>query len=283
MGKVQIHLVRFLLLLAAGGFLAATLVRFAPGYGVSEDDLDARLSASTQNALRMSEQRPVSLFAFYFNFGRKLAHGDLGTSVVLQEPIRTLIAERLPETLKSIALGLAVAWCFGLGLARAVRVPLLGAASHLLAGLLLCVPAGVVALVFALVGAPGRLAVGLIVFPKVYRLAQSVLRRAVDAPHVLLARAKGVPPSGILFRHVLRVAAPQLLALFGVSACLAFAACIPVEVLCDLPGIGQLAWKAALGRDLPLLVDLTLLVTVVTVFANSSMDLASSLFDRGAQ
>jgi ABC-type dipeptide/oligopeptide/nickel transport system permease component len=64
-----------------------------------------------------------------------------------------------------------------------------------------------------------------------------------------------------------------LVALAGVSVSLAFAAAIPVEVLCDLPGLGQLAWKAALGRDLYLLTNLTMIVTVVTLIANSSADL----------
>ena len=68
-----------------------------------------------------------------------------------------------------------------------------------------------------------------------------------------------------MFWHILPVAGPQLLALAGVSVSLAFAATIPVEVLCDLPGIGQLAWKAALSRDLVLLVNLTMIVTLITL------------------
>ena len=39
---------------------------------------------------------------------------------------------------------------------------------------------------------------------------------------------------------------------------------ILVEVLCDEPGLGQLAWRAVAGRDLPLLTTLTLLFTAVT-------------------
>jgi ABC-type dipeptide/oligopeptide/nickel transport system permease component len=57
---------------------------------------------------------------------------------------------------------------------------------------------------------------------------------------------------------------------------MALAASIPVEALCDLPGIGQLAWKAALGRDLELLVILTMIVTFVTLVANSGMELLAS-------
>ncbi len=84
-----------------------------------------------------------------------------------------------------------------------------------------------------------------------------------------------------MFRHILPVAGPQLLALAGVSVSLAFAAAIPVEALCDLPGIGQLAWKAALGRDVELLVNLTMIVTLVTLLANSASDLAGQYFRTG--
>jgi peptide/nickel transport system permease protein len=65
-----------------------------------------------------------------------------------------------------------------------------------------------------------------------------------------------------------------LVALAGVSVTLAFGASIPIEALADSPGIGQLAWRAALGRDLPVLVTVTLMLTVVTVFANIIADIA---------
>jgi peptide/nickel transport system permease protein len=68
--------------------------------------------------------------------------------------------------------------------------------------------------------------------------------------------------------------APQLLALGGVSVSIAFGAAIPVEVLCDLPGIGQLAWKAATARDLPLLVAITFVVIVMTQVCNTVSDWA---------
>ena len=41
------------------------------------------------------------------------------------------------------------------------------------------------------------------------------------------------------------------------------------EVVADSPGIGQLAWQAALGRDLPLLVTLTGLITTITLIASA--------------
>jgi peptide/nickel transport system permease protein len=70
-------------------------------------------------------------------------------------------------------------------------------------------------------------------------------------------------------------------ALAGVSAAIALAADVPVEVLSDVPGIGQLAWQAAMGRDLPLLVSLTLLVTAVVQLSNALADLAAETWQRG--
>jgi peptide/nickel transport system permease protein len=71
---------------------------------------------------------------------------------------------------------------------------------------------------------------------------------------------------------VLPVAAGPLIALAGVSITLALSASIPVEALADSPGIGHLAWKAALGRDLPVLVTITLLLTAITTIVNLFSD-----------
>ena len=75
---------------------------------------------------------------------------------------------------------------------------------------------------------------------------------------------------------------PQLLALLGVSISIAIGVLLPIEVICDVPGIGQLAWQAAESRDLPLLVNLTLAVTFLTVCATTLSDLASQRFVREA-
>ena len=85
-----------------------------------------------------------------------------------------------------------------------------------------------------------------------------------------------VSPARILLRHVLPVSGPQFLALAGISVSMAFGACIPVETLCDLPGIGQLAWKAAMARDLPVLICLTMMLTAITQLCNSASEGATA-------
>jgi peptide/nickel transport system permease protein len=78
-----------------------------------------------------------------------------------------------------------------------------------------------------------------------------------------------------LFWHLIPSVTPQILALAGVSVSMAFGASIPVEVICDTPGVGQLVWQAALGRDLPLLINLTLLISSITLSANFVSDLCT--------
>ena len=272
---------KILITVLIGGFLGATLVRFAPGFGVDEEELDSRLSAQSIQALRETRAEDSNIFVFYFHYLSRLLRGDLGISRTLQRPVRQLVAERLPETLKSVAAGMALGWAAGFLLAVAVvmsRAWYLDLLGSLLVGVLLCLPAAVLALLFVLAQAPARLLLGLIIFPKVFRYSRNLLGRSSALPHVLTARAKGLGNMRVLVWHILPTAGPQLLALLGVTVSFAFTAAIPMEALCDMPGIGQLAWKAALGRDVALLVNLTMIVTLVTLMANSASEMVGKTF-----
>ncbi len=257
--------------------LGSTLVRFAPGFDVDERELDPRLGQASIQALRESRAAERNLLVYYGHYLAAALHGDLGVSRSLQRPVAELFAQRIPVTLRSVGLGLLAGWLLGLTLAVAAsmfRLPALDLLSTLLSGALLCVPFAVLALLFLFVDGAGPAAIALVVFPRVLRYTRELLRAVYEQPHVLTAKAKGLRPARILLFHVLPVAAPQILALAGVSASIAFGAAIPIEAICDSPGIGQLAWQAALGRDLPLLVNLTALVTVITLAVNSVADLA---------
>jgi peptide/nickel transport system permease protein len=272
---------KILITVLLGGFLGATLVRFAPGFGIDEEELDSRLSTQSIQALRETRAADANIFVFYFHYLSRLLRGDLGISRTLQRPVRQLVAERLPETLKSVAAGMALGWTAGFFLAVAVvmsRAWYLDLLGSLLVGVLLCLPAAVLALLFVLAQAPTRLLLGLIIFPKVFRYSRNLLGRSSALPHVLTARAKGLGNMRVLVWHILPTATPQLLALLGVTVSFAFTAAIPMEALCDMPGIGQLAWKAALGRDVALLVNLTMIVTLVTLMANSASEMMGKIF-----
>jgi len=273
-----------ILIVLIGGFIGATLARFAPGYGVTEEELDSRLSGESLRALRQSQQLHGNLMSFYIGYWGKLLRGDLGFSTVMREPVRQLIAERFPETIKSVGFGVALGWAVGLGFAILSITARSGAvdfATSMVATIALCTPAAVLALLCVFAQAPGRLVIAVIVFPKVFQYARNLLMRSAALPHVVAATARGLHKARIFLWHILPVAAPQLLAVAGITVSIAFTAAIPVEALCDMPGIGQLAWKAAQGRDLELLIVLTMMVATITLLANTAADLLGKAATHG--
>jgi peptide/nickel transport system permease protein len=272
---------RILLTVLLGGLLGATLVRLGPGFGVDERELDSRLSLSSQQAIRAERARDNNIASFYLRYLAGLVHGDFGFSRSLNRPVSQLLKERLPLTLASLGYGVLGGVSLGLTLALLTvwwRAPGSGLVPSLLSGLCLAAPAALIALVFLWIspwlGAASRWAIALVVFPHVYRYAKNQLMAISQSPHVVAAQAKGLSSWRILWAHIFTPAAPQLAALAGISVSLAFGASIPIEVICDTPGVGQLAWRAALDRDLPLLVTITVLVALMTLVINSLADIA---------
>src|SRR4051794_48725 len=275
------QLIRILATLFIGGLFAATLIRYAPGFESDEQQMDSRLSNESIQALRQARAGERNILKFYAGFLTSAARGDLGTSRTLNRPVRELVGERTPVTMKLIATGLVAGWALGLFLAISaamVRLASYDILTTALSGLFLCIPSAVLALLFVFANAPGALAIGLIVFAHVFRYWRNLLDKSYALPHIMMARAKGLGPIRILFFHVLPVSGAQLLAVAGISVSVALGAAIPVEALCGIPGIGQLAWQAALGRDLSLLVTLTFIVTIITLLANTTSDLLGRTF-----
>ena len=269
--------VRIVLTLLVAGFCGVMLVRFAPGFGTDERELNAHLSSDSIAALRVGREANVA--RIYGRFLSAGVHGDLGISESLNTPVAGLLAERFPLTLRSAGVGLAAAWALALLLAasaagfgkRAVDWAGMGMTEVLLA-----VPAGLVALLLFIAfdgsGFVPSAGVALVVFPHLYRNQRQLLGHAAERPHVLSAHARGVKPWRVFCFEVFPGALPQLLALAGTSVTLAIGSAIPIETICDSPGIGQLAWKAATARDLGLLLPLILMVTGVTLTANFVAD-----------
>jgi peptide/nickel transport system permease protein len=278
--KIAGHALALVATVLIGGFLSATLVRLAPGFDADEQELDPHLSAQSVQALREARHQDHNVLRFYLSYMNRAAHGDLGISLALGQPVRRLLRDRVPLTLRLLAVGLGLAWTLSLTVALSaawLRLSAYDALTTAFSGIFLCIPAAVLALLSVLWNAPGSLAIALIVFPRTYRYTQNLLTKAYSRPHIIAARAKGLGETRILFWHALPVVTPQLLAVAGVSVSMAIGAAIPVEALCGLPGIGQLAWQAALARDLPLLVNITILVTLVTLLANSGADVIGSM------
>jgi peptide/nickel transport system permease protein len=269
-------LCRGLAILLISGLAGATLVRLAPGFGVDERALDPRMSANSLQAIERQHARDRNPLAFYIRYLSGLMRGDAGQSLVFGEPVMGLIRERLPTTLDEVLAGLGIGWMAALVFAAAGAMsgqPPAVLAGMAVSGSLLSIPSAVLATLCLLLRLSPGFAIAAVVFPRVFPHVYEQLRASLGAPHVLMARARGVPGARLFLFHVVPPALLPLVALAGVSVTLAFGASIPIEALADAPGLGQLAWRAALGRDLPVLVSITLLLTLLTVVSNMVADL----------
>lgn len=276
-GRFAVGLMNVVLTVVVGGFLAAALVRYSPGFDVDENAWNPRISASTLATMHSRREAENSLPRFYLRYLSKAVQGDFGISESLRLPVSELLRDRGPVsaplllwgTLGGLSLGGLLAWV-------AVwprRLPLEIAAVSA-SGLLLAIPPAVLALFFFFRELPLWLGVALALMPRVFGTARAVLEDFFASPALLAARARGVGSARLAMAYVVGPAAPRLAALTGVAVVTAFGSLIPIEALCDVPGIGQLAWKAAVSRDLTLLSALALIVTFLVASVQWLGDLA---------
>jgi peptide/nickel transport system permease protein len=152
-----------------GALLTATLVRFAPGFEADERQLDSRLNSASLETIRAERAANRSLLHFYVGYLTRAGHGDLGTSQTLGRPVAELIRERLPVTLRLTGIGLLLGWLAAVVLALtagALRRQAYDISATVAAGVFLCVPSAVLALLTVFARTPAYLAVALVVFAR---------------------------------------------------------------------------------------------------------------------
>src|SRR5207237_1366095 len=171
-----------------GGLISAMLVRMAPGFDSDEHQLDPSLSAESVRALSEARSGEHNILGYYTAYLGNALHGDLGISHALGQPVRNLLRDRWPVTLRVAGIGLLLGWILAITLVFAISLARLPAASIFgtaLSGAFLCIPAAVLALLSIIFNAPGYLAIALIVFPKIYRYTQNLFAKSYVLPHIL--------------------------------------------------------------------------------------------------
>jgi peptide/nickel transport system permease protein len=268
--------VRLALIVVAGVLACAALVRYSPGFESEEADIDSRLSRETALAIHQQARTDESFPGFALDYFRRAVHGDLGVSRTFNSPVSYLLRERASATLTLMVSGITLAWAAAMMLAWiAVCQPVafFRSGAEALAGISLAIPAPVIAIAFFLSGVPVSAALALAILPRVFGTIRELLEDVWRSPALVFARARGLSAGAVTIRYVALPIAPQLTALIGVSVVLAFGSAIPVEALCDVAGIGQLAWRAALGRDLPLLCGVAMAITFLVALAHTGTEL----------
>jgi peptide/nickel transport system permease protein len=92
------------------------------------------------------------------------------------------------------------------------------------------------------------------------------------SPFIASARAHGIPSRRLLLRHALPAAANPLIALLGFSVGLLLSSSVVVEGIFGWPGLGHLLVEAILERDFIVVVDSTMLATLLLLFGNLLAD-----------
>ena len=105
----------------------------------------------------------------------------------------------------------------------------------------------------------------------------------VRLDYVLVARSKGLSNRAVDQRHILKNALIPVITVFGVSLPRLIGGSAIVETLFSWPGLGQLAVDAALRRDTPLILGITVFVSIAVIVSNLVIDLLYPLLDPRIQ
>lgn len=111
------------------------------------------------------------------------------------------------------------------------------------------------------------------------RQQRQAVRVTAGEPHVRAARARGVAPTRLLLRHVLRPSVAGSVALLGTMLPAVAGGTIVVESLFSWPGMGSLLVRAVTLRDAPLVAGIVILVTAAVAAGSLLTELLVSRLD----
>ncbi|MFC0820026.1 oligopeptide ABC transporter permease OppB [Moraxella marmotae] len=111
------------------------------------------------------------------------------------------------------------------------------------------------------------------------RVTRGSMIEVLNSPFIRTAKAKGLPTSHIVFKHALRPAMLPVISFLGSAFVGIITGSIVIETVFGLPGIGQLFVNGALNRDYSLVLSLTILVGVLTIFFNAVVDILYAVID----
>ncbi|MBK8321302.1 MAG: ABC transporter permease [Betaproteobacteria bacterium] len=306
------QLVPVVLAIAALNFVLAKL---APGDAA--DILAGQMGHATlefTEQLRREFGLDLPILEQFLAYMGRTARLDLGISLIQQQPVVELIADRLPATLLLMvtALVLAIATGVALGVAAARRqgtwVDNLISVSALLVyatpafwlGLMLIVffsirldllPSGGMMQIGVAQTAIGKVldvarhlilpaaTLGLFYAAVYARLMRASMLEVYGLDFITTARAKGLSEGTIAWTHALRNALLPVVTLAGMQVGHLLGGSVLIETVFGWPGLGRLVFDALVQRDLNLLLGILFVSSVVVVLVNLAVDLVYGLLD----
>ncbi len=244
----------------------------------------------------------------------RLVQLDLGFSAIYGKPVATVILERLPATLLLMASSLALAFAAGmaLGIIAAQRVNRWPDTLISTLGLIFyATPSfwfglmGIVVFAIHLGWLPAggfeeigaghaglrrgvdifwhlllpTVTLALIFLATYLRIMRAAMLEVMTLDFVRTARAKGLRPTAITVRHVMRNALLPMVTLVGLQAGTMLGGSVVVESVFALPGLGRLAYESVVQRDLNTLLGIVFVSAVLVISVNFLVDLAYARLD----
>lgn len=251
----------------------------------------------------------------YLGWMSQLAQGDLGISMISYRPVRTLILERLPNTLlltgSALLLSLALAVPIGI-LAATRRNSIFDHLTTLGTGLGYSLPTFWVGLLLILLFSvqasswdlpslptggtrsfPGGgdlidrirhlvlpvVTLSLVQLAGWARYVRAQMLEALGQDFIRTARSKGLRERVVIFSHALRTSLLPLITLLGLSLPELVGGAAIVEAIFSWPGIGNLSVEAAARHDYTLMMGLVLVIALLTLVSTLLTDLLYALAD----
>lgn len=303
------RLLQALLLLIGISVIVFVMIHLAPG-NAAQFALGSR--ANEADILRLQHylglDRPW--YQQYFQLMGQWLRGNLGTSIIEERSVTSILLERLPRTAVllggSIVLSLLIA--LPIGVISAVRQ--YSISDHvvtILSFLGISVPSfwlGIILILlfavdlhwlptggtetvgqgFNLVDYLKHLAMPLIVLTLIRtagwsRYLRSSMLEVLGQDYVRTAKAKGLTARTVLFRHSLRNAIMPIITLLGLSLPDMVGGAIITEQVFNWNGLGQLTVTATTQRDIPVIMALVMLSGVAIVLGNLLADLMYGVAD----
>jgi ABC-type dipeptide/oligopeptide/nickel transport system permease component len=236
----------------------------------------------------------------YWIWAGDVLRGNFGYSYSQKQSVSSLLAQNIPPTLELILAGLALTVIFGLliGVAAALRrgratdTVLMAASVTFLSipgfwlGLLLIELLAVRIHLFPVVGGTGldglalpaiTLALGGVGLTA--RFVRSSVIEAAQLPHVVIARAKGLPQYLVLIRHVIRNSLLPVINIVALQFGSLLSGVVIIEEVFSRNGLGRLLVDSILAKDYPTVQAVVLLIAITYCVVTLVVDLAYRIID----
>ncbi len=236
----------------------------------------------------------------YLDWLYRAVQGDFGQSHYLKKPVSEVIFERLPTTmlLGLCALVFALTLSIPLGVLAAIRPnSLIDRVALTIAVVGQAMPSFWFALIMMLwFGIYWRLlpitgtaswanfvmpsiALGYYITPAVMRLTRAGMLEVLSTDYIRTARAKGLRPMTVLFKHALRNAIIPVVSLAAVQFGFMLGGSIVIETIFAINGLGFLAWESIQRADLPMMQAIVLVLSVFYIVLTFLADMLNAWLD----